>query len=275
MGDKVMIRQLLSIGELREVRKLESKTWGNIDSTPVHQTLTVSKNGGFVLGAYVGGELVGFQYSFPGFDGTSVYLCSHMLAIDPRFRNRGIGEKLKHAQREQARQMGYSLIRWTYDPLESINGYLNIGKLGAVCSTYIENCYGEMNDHLNSGLPSDRFQVEWRINRPEETRRRVGENKVQEAGNACVIQWRVNERGLPVADQIDLSMAEKYDTVYVAIPAKFQHLKEIDISVARQWRLKTRAVFTHYFAGGWEVTNFIKNINQEIPVNFYEMQKSS
>lgn len=46
---------------------------------------------------------------------------------------------------------------WTYDPLETVNGYLNLSKLGGVCTQYIENCYGEMPDILNAGLPSDRF----------------------------------------------------------------------------------------------------------------------
>lgn len=48
-----------------------------------------------------------------------------------------------------------------YDLLESVNGYLNIGKFGVICFIYIENCYGDMNDLLNVDLFFDWFVVEW------------------------------------------------------------------------------------------------------------------
>ena len=55
------------------------------------------------------------------------------------------------------------MATWTYDPLESGNAVLNIGKLGAVCRCYLRDLYGTMPDVLNAGLPSDRFEVAWWI----------------------------------------------------------------------------------------------------------------
>lgn len=270
----VIIRPLESVAELEKVRQLESRIWGESESIPIHQTLTAVKNGGLVLGAYSGRKMIGFQYSFPGYDGQSVYLCSHMLAIDPQFRNRGIGEKLKKAQRELALEKGYSLITWTYDPLESVNGYLNIAKLGGVCSRYIENCYGEMHDFLNSGLPSDRFLVEWHIREQQQSKRekRLDDNGNQSAIHSSVIRWQVNDDGLPVVKDTDLSRGSD-SVIYVAVPKKFQELKEKDISAAIEWRLKTRDVFTYYFNAGWQVANFIKNNDREMPVNFYVLRR--
>ncbi|MFK4996846.1 GNAT family N-acetyltransferase [Bacillus sp. N9] len=158
----IEIRQLHSIEEMNQVQALEDLVWRG-DAIPSHQTLTAIKNGGLMLGAFIQGELIGFNYSFPGFVDGKVYLCSHNMGIHPEFRGKGIGEQLKERQRKTALQMGYHLITWTYDPLETRNAYLNLSKLRAVCHTYVENCYGEMNDGLNNGLPTDRFQVEWWI----------------------------------------------------------------------------------------------------------------
>ena len=58
---------------------------------------------------------------------------------------------------------GIDLITWTFDPLEARNAWLNFGKLGAVCNTYLRNVYGNLQDGLNAGLPSDRLQVDWWI----------------------------------------------------------------------------------------------------------------
>lgn len=61
--------------------------------------------------------------------------------------------------------MGYSLMIWTFDPLESRNTYLDFSKLKGICYIYLKNCYGEMQDGLNKGLPSDRLKLEcgWRV----------------------------------------------------------------------------------------------------------------
>src|SRR5690606_18217859 len=125
--------------------------------------------GGLLIGAFIGDRAVGFQYSFAGFDGKKPYLCSHMLALLPEYRHSGLGSALKWRQAEMAREIGYDWIQWTFDPLESRNAYLNIRKLGGMVSTYWENCYGEMKDSLNAGLPTDRFRLDWWINSPRVT----------------------------------------------------------------------------------------------------------
>ncbi|MEH7418094.1 GNAT family N-acetyltransferase [Neobacillus drentensis] len=270
---EIEIRSLYTIAELEEVRRLESNIWGESDSIPTHQTITAVKNGGLVLGAYCSGQLIAFQYSFPGFDGQSVYLCSHILGTDIQFRNKGIGEKLKLAQRDEALKLGYSLITWTYDPLESINGYLNIGKLGGVVSTYLPNCYGEMEDLLNSGLPSDRFLVEWHI----------GDEKPADTfGNAfdqdfvltnSLLQWGVNNKGLPVVLPFTLKDLHNDTVQFVPVPKNYRTIRETDIRLASDWRMQTRDAFSGLFSQGWQVSGFKKISNPEIPVNFYILTK--
>ncbi|WP_409304175.1 GNAT family N-acetyltransferase [Peribacillus sp. SCS-155] len=266
---EIEIRSLYSIEDLEQVRKLESNIWGPEDSVPTHQTITAVKNGGLVLGAFLGDKLVGFQYSFPGFNGKEAYLCSHILATDQQFRNRKIGEKLKIAQREEALKLGYSLITWTYDPLESINGYLNISKLGAVCSVYIENCYGEMEDLLNEGLASDRFQVEWYIN---EQKKNTQEPSHTAAIENSLIQWEMDDAGLPYPAGL-LPLTDDGEEVYVAIPKDFRGIRETDMELASKWRMASREIFTALFEQGWQVTGFLKNALPDIPVQFYVLSK--
>ena len=55
---------------------------------------------------------------------------------------------------------------WTYDPLYWVNGRMNIHRLGAICTTYQRNVYGEIDDDLNAGAPTDRCLVDWFLNSP-------------------------------------------------------------------------------------------------------------
>ncbi|PLT33389.1 GNAT family N-acetyltransferase [Bacillus sp. V5-8f] len=271
--DEIEIRSLQRIEDLNKVRKLEGEIWGSEDSIPTHQTITAVKNGGLVLGAYLDGQLVGFQYSFAGFNGKMPYLCSHILGTAPKFRNKKIGEKLKWAQRAEALQLGYSLITWTYDPLESINGYLNIAKLGSVCSTYIPNCYGEMEDLLNSGLPSDRFLVEWHIEKEKSATLKDADFSLDTMLHNSLIQWQRNEKDLPVPSGI-LPLPQ-HDIAFVAVPKDFRNIREINMEAAMDWRMKSREVFVNLFEQGWQVTGFHKNSIAELPVQFYILSKKN
>ncbi|MFM1654192.1 GNAT family N-acetyltransferase [Brevibacillus sp. B_LB10_24] len=269
------IRSLHTAEELGMVRDLECLVWESDDPVPVHQTMTVVKHGGMVLGAFDAERLIGFQYSFAGFDGKKPYLCSHTLGIHPDYRKSGIGEQLKRVQREEALRIGYDLITWTYDPLETVNGNLNIRKLGAVCSKYIENCYGEMTDILNAGIPSDRFEVEWRIQSEHVSRRMQGDRNGQEdiVSFPQAVQLAVDDRGFAVPVDIDLRFDQPSGTLAVAVPANFQNVKVADMELALRWRLQTRAVFSHYFKQGWQVVQFVKSDGQA-PAHYYLLQKS-
>jgi predicted GNAT superfamily acetyltransferase len=254
--ESITIRMLHTAEELTAVRDLESLVWADEDPVPVNHSITVVKNGGMVIGAFSGAQLIGFQYSFPGFDGTNVYLCSHSMGIHPDFRKMGIGEKLKLKQREEALKMGYQLIVWTYDPLETVNGYLNLSKLGAVCTKYIENCYGEMPDILNAGLPSDRFLVEWNI-AGETFTWRVDSDDHHEV--PLLIEVGDGAQGFPVPKAVLLDSEQESNVLYVPVPNQFQTIKSNNITAALEWRLKTRKVFTHYLSKGWAVTALRKS----------------
>jgi predicted GNAT superfamily acetyltransferase len=248
------IKNLHTVKDLEAVYELEARIWSVEEAVPVNHTVATVKNGGFVLGAFLGEELIGFQYSFPGFDGTKVYLCSHSLGIHPEYRALGIGEKLKYAQKQTALEKGYDLISWTYDPLETVNANLNLHKLGAVCTQYIENAYGEMSDHMNAGIPSDRFLVEWRIqdNCPERRWSAEVLPRAIETGTAD---------GLAVPENVKLDYENK--KILIPVPGNFQDIKKRDIELALKWRKSTKEAFAHYLSKGWIVKDLIKDVTAE------------
>ncbi|MFC0272591.1 GNAT family N-acetyltransferase [Metabacillus herbersteinensis] len=260
----ILIRNLQTVEELESVRNLEAIIWSMEDSVPLNQTIAAVKNGGFVLGAFLNGELIGFQYSFPGFDGKKIYLCSHSLGISPDYRKFGIGEKLKIAQKETALQKGYDLITWTFDPLETVNAHLNFHKLRGTSTTYMENAYGEMADNLNAGIPTDRLLVEWWINHSTKS-----ENIFSVSDRYLTIKTSTQQNDL-IPEQTDLTLENH--RLFVPVPSNFQELKTDNFLLAVMWREKSRQVFTHYLNHGWVVTDLIRD--NEIPNQYlYLLEK--
>ncbi|MCQ6276867.1 GNAT family N-acetyltransferase [Bacillus sp. V3B] len=266
----IRIRNIQTMEDFEKVLQLDLKVWGG-EPVPVHQTLTAAKNGGIVLGAFAKEQLVGFLYSFPGFKNGETYLCSHMMGIDADYRNQGIGAQLKLKQAEKALRLGYKMIRWTFDPLQSRNGYLNIAKLGAICSEYIENCYGEMNDGLNKNMPSDRFNVEWLIDHPYRKNRQTLFADVAVKSEGIVLGWKERKDGFPEAFEVENQHHHDSSYLFVPVPVFFQQLKEQDAALAFDWRLKIRAVFQPLFADGWAVVHVVRK--QDEPVQYYVLCK--
>ena len=239
------IRELKTIAEMEQIQELEQKVW-DMDPIPTHQTLTAVKNGGIIVGAFDGVDLVGFSYGFPGFDNGKSYLCSHMLGIDENYRSQGIGEKLKLAQREMSIAKGFHIMKWTYDPLETRNASLNLTKLNGICNTYFEDCYGKMQNKFNQGLPSDRFEVHWHLNSPYVVEKQQPQIEVVKALNTISL----NEDRLPVF--IASPEQELNKPAYsIAVPKDFQSLKAQSQILAIDWRLQTRKIFLRLFKAGY------------------------
>jgi len=249
----IVVKELTTLEELEQVQLLERKVWGT-EPIPTHQTLTAVKNGGIMVGAYDGDQLVGFSYGFAGLKNGKVYVCSHMLGIDEAYRSQQIGEKLKHAQRKSAIAKGFDDMHWTYDPLETRNGYLNLTKLNGICHTYIENCYGEMQDGFNKGLPSDRFEVHWHL-KSEYVEKQV-EPIIENSQPLGEIIF--DDAGLPTLKVASLENLTA-DAYSLPVPWDFQSLKAASHTHAMHWRLETRKVFQSVFAAGYTAVRVRKN----------------
>jgi predicted GNAT superfamily acetyltransferase len=268
-----VIRPLESSADFSVCEEIQRQTWGPGDAevVPLNMLLAVARNGGVALGAFAGDEMIGFVFGFLGTGhrfgpeapaAVRLKHHSHMLAILPEWRDKGVGYALKLAQREAARAQGLRLMTWTYDPLESRNALLNIAKLDAVCNTYVRDYYGVMRDELNAGLPSDRFQVDWYIaskrvaTRLSGRRGRLEREHYASAGAALLNPATLDTGSALLRPSEDVGELTT-DLALVEIPSDFQSLKRADPSLALAWRLQTREIFEGAFAHDYLVTDFV------------------
>lgn len=258
--------------ELRSAEKLQELVWPGAPPVPDHMLIAAGHNGGINIGAFDNGKLVGLAFGFVGIyqhdDETRIKHCSHVLGVDPEYRDQGIGFLLKHAQRQVVQKQGIELVTWTYDPLESRNAYLNIHKLGAICKINRRNEYGEMADALNQGLPSDRFEVEWWVNSRRVKVRMGGAERAKltlehytEGDVRAINTTKLNQAGWPVPhqDQMDL-IEDKFNRPPIALlefPADFQGMKAADPELAKDWRMYTRILFELFFHNGYVITDMV------------------
>lgn len=280
-GSEIVIRPLETVEEFHRAEDVQREVWGmqsERDVVPAHLLLTAQKNGGLVLGAFDGERMVGYLFGFLGRtpDGRFKH-CSHQMGVLAQYRGRGIGEALKARQREFVLRQGLDLVTWTYDPLESLNAHLNIAKLGAICRTYLRNVYGELQDELNAGLPTDRFQVEWWVRSPHVEVRFSGQTPpprptledILAADGHIANEVHFNDEGLPEPVAWEPVQAPK---VLVEIPARFQQLKAKNMNLARDWRFLTRAIFETYFDDGYTVVDFISQVENGRRRSFYVLE---
>ncbi len=273
------IRLLETPEDMASVEELQREVWpgSETDVVPAHMLITAIHNGGLVLGAFLEGRMVGFVFGFPGLertpDGPRAKHCSHMMGIHPGFRDAGIGFALKRAQWQMVRHQGLDHITWTYDPLMSRNAYLNIARLGAVCSTYRRSEYGEMRDGLNLGLPSDRFQVDWWVH-SRRVQQRLGRRARKplrlehfEKADIQPLYALDGEAGRPRPPEHLSQPAGRL--ILAEIPADFLALKEADFALARDWRFFSREVFETAFAAGYIVTDYIYERSEDTSRSFY------
>jgi predicted GNAT superfamily acetyltransferase len=225
--DGLALRELTRPEEMAEVVAVQAEIWAQTEATPANQLLISVKSGGHVLAAFDGDRLAGFAYGFPAvLAGQEPWIASHMLAVRPEYRSRGLGRRLKWWQRDWALAHGFRRITWTADPLEARNAHLNLNRLGAVGRRYLENCYGEMNDALNAGLPSDRLWLEWPLDHPRVERARRGE------------------------------LAPPADGDRVPVPPDFQAVRRRDREQALRWRLAVRRALSGKLGDGTAVVGF-------------------
>ncbi|HUR95850.1 MAG TPA: hypothetical protein VMY76_14800, partial [Gemmatimonadales bacterium] len=168
------IRPLTTLEDCRTVAALERTVWGYTDGddvVPPPVLLVSIKRGGILLGAFDDqDDLQGFVYSMPGLKDGRPMQWSHMLGVSPGARDRGLGRRLKLAQRDAVLAMGLDLVEWTFDPLQALNAHFNC-QLGTVVEEYEENLYGDSSSPLHRGAPTDRVIAEWRIATPHVERR--------------------------------------------------------------------------------------------------------
>lgn len=232
----IVIRECTSIDEFEQCITLQREVFGfpDVEVSPRRHFIVSRASGGWVLGAFAGTELIGFVHQMAAVTGVEVFGYSHMLAVSPRFQNKGVGARLKWAQRERALSEGRALIRWTWEPLQARNAHFNLNRLGVVVRSYAVNFYGTdysvpRNEIEKApGIDSDRLFAEWEL----------GTDRVERLARGAELMT-----SLPPAATIE-------------IPADWRGLIKDDPARARLEQLRVRVEFENAFASGLICSGF-------------------
>ena len=230
----IEVRECISIEDFEQCVALQREVFGfpDVEVSPRRHFIVSRRAGGWALGAFVGQELIGFVHHLPAVDGAEVYGYSHMLAVKSEFQNKGVGARLKWAQRERALAEGRKLIRWTWDPLQARNAHFNLNRLGVVVRRYEVNFYGTDYSVLASesapGIDSDRLFGEWELDSARVRSRASGAQQDAPSEPALTIE----------------------------VPPAWSALIKQDARAARREQLRVRAEFTEAFAAGLVCAGF-------------------
>ena len=92
----VEIKSLNSIREQSLARKVFDFTWVNQSGSEITPNLlqAMVHSGSYLSGAFIDHKIVGAALAFPATNG-GLHLHSHMTAVLPEFRDKGVGYALK------------------------------------------------------------------------------------------------------------------------------------------------------------------------------------
>src|SRR5687768_3511936 len=131
------IRRARGLEDYQAIVELQKAVWGyseaeDIAAVPI--LMIANRFGGAVLVAQEStGRLVGFSMANLGWTREKKpFWWSHMTAVLEEYRERDVGHRLKMSQRDEALVSGIDEIHWTFDPLQALNAYFNIRKLGVI-----------------------------------------------------------------------------------------------------------------------------------------------
>lgn len=251
----IVIREIETILEMREVEALQKEVWGVEDREifPTMALIPLREVGSILIGAFAGARMAGFVFGFPGHEDGRLTLHSDMLAVRPEYRALGLGYRLKLAQGERALQRGIDTITWTFDPLQALNARLNFGKLGVTANRYLVNYYGETTSFLHR-TGTDRLWVTWQLNS-----RRVAD-RIRAGGTAEPEFWRDSVAILGIDEHSEPIVRADYELgaapVAIEIPSDINQLQKENAEFASHWRIASRQAFTKTIDAGLTVCEF-------------------
>lgn len=264
------IRPFETLQEYRACVELQKQVWGGDFSERVPLAiLKISRRlGGVASGAWdAAGELAGFVFGLTGVDGDELVHWSDMLAVRSGLRDGGLGTRLKVHQREVLLKRDVRRARWTFDPLESRNAYLNLHKLGAVAREYEEDMYGRTGSPLHRAIGTDRFVADWAMDSDRVRRRLAGSagpasDRPTDAVPALEVDHR--EEGPIPGSRVATPDGR---AVLVPVPAEIQAIVRSDPEAAARWREATRPIFRAFLQAGYVVRELFRDRRQ--PLSHY------
>src|SRR5215211_1123062 len=176
--EETTIRECTTIEEFDSCVALQREAFGlpDLELSPRRHLIVSRQAGGWTLGAFAANRMVGFVHHLAAVrPNNEIYGYSHVMAVAKDYQNKGVGARLKWAQRERALGEGRRLIRWTWDPMQARNAHFNLNRLGVVVRSLAVNFYGTDYNTSPEGmsaeihLDSDRLFADWQLDSPRVT----------------------------------------------------------------------------------------------------------
>jgi predicted GNAT superfamily acetyltransferase len=256
----IQYREIRETNELQRIVDMELAIWasGYESAVPHNMLVAIVHSGGMVIGADDGVQLVGFALALPARRPDGLILWSHMAGVLPSVQRQGIGLGLKLAQREWALAHDYSVIAWTFDPLQRGNANFNLRMLGGRGLSYHVNFYGDMLDGINAGMPSDRLEIVWSLHDPRVTQ--AAQGKQIEPLTTTVSDTHfllfADEHGNPHPGYaISRPLTEAWYSIQ--IPYHIGALKRSDMALAKSWQIGLRQTMQTALSHGYVAVDFV------------------
>jgi len=250
MPEEIAIRECTTVEELEACVQLQRQVFAlpDLEISPRRHLIVSRLVGGWTLGAFVRSELVGFVHLMIAVRGDNeIFGYSHMMAVAVPYQNKGIGARLKWAQRDRALAEGRNFITWTWEPMRVRNAHFNLNRLGATVESYAENLYG--TDYITEpdekgetprGIDSDRLFASWDLSSERVT--------VLASGG------QPQPLGPPV--------------VTIEIPPNWPLMLKEDVDAARREQLRLREEFQRALAAGLVCAGFDRNATRPCYILF-------
>jgi predicted GNAT superfamily acetyltransferase len=235
--DDLLIRECQTIDEWDQCVLLQRDVFAlpDLEISPRRHLIVSQQAGGWTLGAFEDngrGRIVGFVHHLAAVRNKEIFGYSHMMAVHSDYQNKGVGAKLKWAQRQRALSQGQKFIKWTWDPMQARNAHFNLNRLGVIVTSYADNFYGtDYGTSTTDGIDSDRLFANWLLDSA----------RVMRAAES-----------LPDTELPDVAAR-------IEIPPNWSGLVQQDASAARREQLRVRKEFQNGFASGLICAGFDRN----------------
>jgi chorismate synthase len=243
VSGRLVVRELRTPEEFIETTHVSKAAWGFAERSvsPASDLVAATHAGGLTAAAFEGRKMLGFVHGIPRTNLAEACLHSHLLAVRPDAQGRGLGAKLKLFQRAWCLERGIRLVTWTYDPFLLKNAKLNIGRLRATVRRLLPDFYGHMGG-IYGGLPTDRFEANWRLDDPLVERAARGEGRPPH--NTAGVPAVTRPGAIPEAERVLLPFLADAPRVYRIDP-------ERSLAARKRFRRLAMALF----AAGYVVTD--------------------
>lgn len=237
---EIEVRDCTTMAEYDQCIQLQREAFAlpDMEISPRRHLIVTRRAGGWTLGAFAGDEMVGFVHHMVAVRGENEIIgYSHMMAVAKGYQNKGVGAKLKWAQRARALSEGRNFIKWTWDPMQARNAHFNLNRLGVTVRSYGVNFYG--TDYITM---------------PHET-----ERSIHLDSDRLFAGWQLDSRRVELLADGLAPDPDSAPAATIEIPPDWSSLISHDAAAARREQLRVRAEFQAAFAAGLICAGFTRD----------------